>query len=138
MTDAEQKQYMLDWFKRQPASLDAKYAGSPREDEPNGQARPEKRERRHGHSERAVAEELDLHGEGIDQGIFAVEQLLIRAQSARYGCVRVIHGTGDIGSQATLRNQIKRWLNTKAGKWVERWEYDNANQGSVIIWLRQA
>jgi DNA-nicking Smr family endonuclease len=132
----EDTRFMIEWMHRHPASLDAKFAGNPplRQNFPRSGKPGYKRKSLF--SEASIGEELDLHGETVDQGIFALEQLLSRAAQARYECVRIIHGTGDTSSPHTLRQEIRRWLDTKGKKFAARWEYEDANEGAVIVWPR--
>ena len=131
--------FMLDWMRMYPASLEAKFAGSKPDDEDDKKS-PDKPyfKRKTKIVDYTVGEELDLHGETVDQGIFAIEELIARALRARMECVRVIHGTGDVNSAHTLRTAVKRWLTTRGTKYIARWEYENDSEGAVIIWPRRA
>ncbi|MFH1761166.1 MAG: Smr/MutS family protein [bacterium] len=81
-----------------------------------------------------VDEEIDLHGEDIESGLFILEQLLKRAVKYGYKRVRVIHGVGEIGISAkSLRLEIRRFLNSSAKGWYKDWQYDNPTEGSLII-----
>ncbi len=89
---------------------------------------------RAGYSENQVDEEIDLHGDDIQGGLFKVEQLLERARRQKYQRVRIIHGVGADGAEAqSLRLSIRRFLNTRARGWIQGWRYDHLNEGSVVV-----
>jgi DNA-nicking Smr family endonuclease len=60
----------------------------------------------------SVQAHLDLHGMNQQEARFALDEFIIAAIRARFGCVRVIHGRGrhSVKHHPVLKESIQRWL----------------------------
>ncbi|OGJ90278.1 MAG: hypothetical protein A2268_12440 [Candidatus Raymondbacteria bacterium RifOxyA12_full_50_37] len=130
-------QFQIDWVKRHPVSLMAKYDGK-------DPALFEKKKARHRKKvpkvsppkkvrEISVDEEIDLHGLTIDQGIVELELFLDMAREYKLTSVRVIHGLGpDKGD--SLRKEVHRYFKTRGKKKISGFFVEPHNQGAVIVY----
>lgn len=131
------KEFQLEWLKRHPPGIHLKFDPLPepelhRHTMPVRKKVPKVRKGKP-FKEKAVDEELDLHGFAIDEGLAEIDIFLDMARKYRLSRVRVIHGMGpDRGP--SLRKEIHRYLKTRGRSKVDRIETEPHNAGAVIIY----
>ena len=131
------EEFQIKWLKRHPVGIHLKFDPLP---SPDAQSRkkparkkvPKVRKGRP-FKEKAVDEELDLHGFAIDEGLAEIDIFLDMAQEYRLHCVRVVHGMGPEHGPS-LRKAIHRYLKTRGNSRVDRLETEPHNAGAVIIY----
>jgi DNA-nicking Smr family endonuclease len=131
------KEFQFEWLKRHPVSIHLKFdplpsSGPHRGIKPARKKVPKVRKGRP-FREKAVDEELDLHGFAIDEGLVEIDIFLDMARKYKLACVRVVHGMGPEHGPS-LRKAIRRYLATLGKSRVDRLETEPHNAGAVIIY----
>ena len=104
--------FQINWINSHPCSPEEKFSGK-NEDENKDIKNHSHKSKKHDLKKRwfleaEVDEEIDLHGEAIEDGIFKMEQLIMRAIEYKYKKIRIIHGFGN-STAPTLRSKCKYW-----------------------------
>lgn len=137
MDEIEQEQ--LDWIKSHPPSINLKFPnGEPAVNRKKSASSKQKKlsSKQKYPLDAEVDEELDLHGMTIDQGVAAVDEFLQMAGSFGLHCVRIIHGIGP-QKGVSMRNSVRKFLDSKCGKLIESKRIEGHNDGAVLVFVKK-